>query len=157
MPKRHEYIEIVSDELTERKLLLRRLMGGFKLSNRRWYSWLFLTLCIGFFAAAYKLTGNDLKIEWAISALGAAGGLTTFLYTQHLQETRLFTELFQRFNERFDNLNQQLNAMVEIPTNVIREEDHQVLMDYFNLCAEEHLYYDAGYIDEAVWRSWAEE
>jgi hypothetical protein len=33
-------------------------------------------------------------------------------------------------------------------------EDRQVLMDYFNLCAEEYLYFNAGYIDTSVWKSW---
>jgi hypothetical protein len=30
------------------------LMGGFKLSNRRWYPWLFLLLCILFLVFAYE-------------------------------------------------------------------------------------------------------
>jgi hypothetical protein len=130
-------------------------MGGFKLGNRRWYPWLFLVLCIGLFAAAYEFGGKDLKLQWAISALGAAGGLTTFLYTQHLQETRLFTELFQGFNARYNAVNQRLNEIRETSIKGIGDDDRQILMDYFNLCAEEYLYYNAGYIDEAVWRSWA--
>lgn len=32
--------------------------------------------------------------------------------------------------------------------------DKQVLFDYFNLCAEEYLYYKTGFIDEEVWASW---
>jgi hypothetical protein len=135
-------------------LVSQRLLGGFQLGNRRWYPWLFLTLCVGFFAVAYHISGKDLKVEWVVSSLGAAGGLTTFFLTQHLQETRLFTELFQRFNARYDELNQRLNAIVDVGDEEISHDDRQVLMDYFNLCAEEYLYFKAGYIDVSVWKSW---
>ena len=36
----------------------------------------------------------------------------------------------------------------------LSQESQQLLMDYFNLCAEEYLYFRSGYIDEDVWRSW---
>jgi hypothetical protein len=129
-------------------------MGGFRLRNRRWYPWLFLALFAGLFVVARALSGTELRIEWVISILGGAGGLTTILYTQHLQETRLFSDLFKEFNARYNELNNQLNRIVETSDTGIHGEDRQSLMDYFNLCAEEYLYYQAGYIDEAVWESW---
>lgn len=129
-------------------------MGGFRLGNRRRYPWLFVLLCFGLLVVAYELGGKDLKIEWAVSILAGIGGLTTFLYTQHLQETRLFTELFKDFNERYNALNHRLNAIAEIAEAGVQGEDRQVLVDYFNLCAEEYLYFNAGYIDTAVWSSW---
>jgi hypothetical protein len=135
-------------------LLPRQLIGGFHLGNRKWYPWLFLALCAAFFAVAYQVAGRSLKIEWVISILAAAGGLTTFLYTQHLQETRLFTELFQQFNARYAGLNERLSAIAESRGEGMSREDRQVLMDYFNLCAEEYLYFNAGYIDDSVWKSW---
>jgi hypothetical protein len=27
-------------------------------------------------------------------------------------------------------------------------------VDYFNLCAEEHLFHEAGYIYDPIWESW---
>ncbi len=33
-------------------------------------------------------------------------------------------------------------------------EDTQVLYDYFNLSAEEYLYFKSGYIDGEVWAAW---
>jgi hypothetical protein len=138
----------------EGKLISQRWIGGFRLSNRRWYPALFVLLCAGFLSAAYLLGAKELKIEWVISGLGGAGGLTTFLYAQHLQETRLFTELFQAFNQRYNNLNQRLNAIAESAGIEIGSEDRQVLFDYFNLCGEEYLYFRAGYIDGSAWQSW---
>lgn len=92
-------------------MVSQRLTGGFRLSNRRWYPWVFVLLCTVFLLLAYDLGGKQLKMEWVVSVLGGAGGLTTFLYSQHLQETRLFTELFRVFNERYDRLNQRLNEL----------------------------------------------
>lgn len=135
-------------------MLPRHLIGGFHLGNRKWYPWLFLVLCAAFFAVAYQVAGQSLKIEWVISILAAAGGLTTFLYTQHLQETRLFTELFQQFNKRYGDMNERLSVIAQSMSGGISREDRQVLMDYFNLCAEEYLYFSAGYIDDSVWNSW---
>ena len=135
-------------------MLSQRVTGGFRLSNRRWYPWVFLLLCAMFFSVAYQLGGRELKIEWVVSVLGGVGGLTTFLYSQHLQETRLFTELFQVFNERYDRLNQDLNEIATSASTELSREHQQVLMDYFNLCAEEYLYFRSGYIDHDVWRSW---
>jgi hypothetical protein len=130
-------------------------MGSFRLGNRRWYPWLFVLLCLGLLVVAYEVGGKDLKIEWAVSILAGIGGLTTFLYTQHLQETRLFTDLFKDFNERYNALNRQLNAIADVAETGVQGEDGQILVDYFNLCAEEYLYFNAGYIDTAVWSSWA--
>jgi hypothetical protein len=135
-------------------LMSQRLTGGFRLSNRRWYPWVFLLLSTFFILLAYELGGRQLKIEWVVSVLGGAGGLTTFLYSQHLQETRLFTELFQTFNTRYDRLNQHLNEIAASDGTGLSTESQQLLMDYFNLCAEEYLFFRSGYIDEDVWRSW---
>jgi hypothetical protein len=89
-----------------------------------------------------------------VSVLAVAVTFTTFLYNQHLQETRLFKELFKEFNERYDRLNSQLNKIKETAENRIHGDNRQTLMDYFNLCGEEYLYFKAGYIDEAVWTAW---
>lgn len=132
-----------------------RLAGGFRLNNRRWYPWIFILLCTVFLLLAYVLGGRQLKIEWVVSVLGGAGGLTTFLLSQHLQETRLFTELFKAFNERYDRINQRLNELASSGGTSLDMDSQQLLMDYFNLCAEEYLYYRSGYIDEDVWQSWA--
>jgi len=132
----------------------RFLTGGFKLGNRRWYPWLFAILCGVLVATGHFVGEVNLKSEWVIAAVGAAGGVTTFLYSQHLQETRLFADLFKQFNERYDGFNAKLNHVVENAKSPIRGDDLQCLMDYFNLCAEEYLYFKAGYIDETVWQSW---
>jgi len=83
------------------------------------------------------------------------GGFVAFLYTQHLQQSRLFKELFTEFNQRYNELNEGLNDIRGRPEGApLKPEDTKTLFDYFNLCGEEFLFFRAGYIDLDVWRSW---
>lgn len=78
-----------------------------------------------------------------------------FLYSQHLQQSRLFKQLFTEFNGRYDKLNQPLNEIRDRPSGaLLNPEDRKVLFDYFNLCTEQYLFFRAGYIDKNVWGSW---
>jgi hypothetical protein len=67
----------------------------------------------------------------------------------------MFVSLFEKFNTRYDGLNEKLNAIISRPIDSpLVAENITTLYDYFNLCAEEYLYYEAGYIDEKVWQAW---
>ena len=81
---------------------------------------------------------------------------TTSSKNKNSTKLRLTKELFIEFNHRYDGLNDRLNA-------IIREQDHRkeltpcernTLYDYFNLCAEEHLFHTLGYIDPNIWSAW---
>jgi hypothetical protein len=77
------------------------------------------------------------------------------LYSQHNQNTERFIDLFRDFNAQYDGLNNRLNALLLRDGNlVLTAEDEQLLYDYYNLCAEEFLYFKSGYIDTEVWQSW---
>ena len=83
-------------------------------------------------------------------------GVLAFCYfaqTQKLAEMTLFKELFTDFNRRYDTLNERL-AVIAGHDKVLDAPTQQVIVDYFNLCAEEYLWYSEGYIHEEVWRSW---
>lgn len=95
------------------------------------------------------------------AALGAVGiGIWSFAYgvqKQHLEEVRLFRELFKEFNERYDQQNEKLNRIYceEQPDNTpFTPEQKDILYNYFNLCGEEHLYFQKGFIYPEVWQSW---
>lgn len=109
-----------------------------------------LVLFVGFKADADSKT-----------VLGLAGGIAAayaFIYKQSLDDTRFFRELFREFNERFEKKNQALNGIRERangdPAFALEPGDTDTLMDYFNLCAEEYLYFKSGFIDPEVWQSW---
>ena len=93
--------------------------------------------------------------ELLLGVIAAIAGFFYFLYKQHLDETKLFKELFVEFNRRYDCLNNRLNKIVSSEaTGALNDEERGVVFDYFNLCAEEHFFHNAHYIDETVWNAW---
>jgi len=124
------------------------------LHNRRWYPSIFL---IGFAAviAAWFHFAAGHRPGLLVSAIGGIAGFTYFMYRQHLDETKLFKELFAEFNARYDALNDDLNTILfGPPEGSLSADERKHLFSYFNLCAEEHFFYQAGYIDLRVWESW---
>ena len=72
-----------------------------------------------------------------------------------LEEDSLFRELFREFNQRYDLLNKDMNRIhEENGEGQLGQEDTATLYKYFNLCAEEYLYYKKGYIYPEVWEAW---
>jgi hypothetical protein len=76
--------------------------------------------------------------------------ISFFVQQQRLAEMNLFRELITSFNTRYDQLNDRLMRMRHEEDG----SDYQAVWDYFNLCAEEFLFYSEGYIHPRVWRSW---
>lgn len=127
----------------------------FSLRRRSAYPWWFgaltITVIVGFFLIPDQLPSAQVLL----SVIGGLAAFFHFLYSQHNSNTDRFIKLFQEFNARFDKLNDHLNRICMSPTIPISDgKDLQVLYDYFNLCAEEYLYFKSGYIDQEVWKSW---
>jgi hypothetical protein len=121
--------------------------ASFHLVKRSRYPRLFLLLAIAANAVLFFGLQSPKAFELSIPATGVIAGFVYFLYSQHLQETRLFADLFREFNKRYDELNDNLNEIVTRPPQpLLSNKDKQLLYDYFNLCAEEYLYYNAGSI-----------
>jgi hypothetical protein len=125
-----------------------------RLRNRVWYP----VVLFMFFAAAivsWFCIPSAHRPEVLIPAVGGVGGFLYFLYQQHLNETKLFKELFIEFNRRYDDLKFALNAIVLDPSEgPFSSGEREKVFNYFNLCAEEYFFYNAGYIDHDVWSSW---
>lgn len=98
--------------------------------------------CIGWYDKPYVIGG----------IVASVLSFFYFVQRQRLEETRLFKELFTSFNERYDKLNDKL-ATIERNT-AFDDATRDTLIDYFNLCAEEYLFYEEGYILHDVWRAW---
>jgi hypothetical protein len=87
------------------------------------------------------------------SVVAATLGFCYFVQQQKLAETTLFKQLFSEFNARYDGMNGRLAAIANL--GIAPDENEKVeVVDYFNLCAEEYLFYKEGYIHPEVWRSW---
>src|SRR5438477_254599 len=124
---------------------------AFKLHRKRFFPYVFVGLALAVAAIAIAL-GDKIGSEWLLSVVGALAAFVYFLYQRHLEDTKLFKELFVEFNARYDKLNNELNRIRALTE--LEPADTKILFDYFNLCAEEFLFYEAEYIDEKVWQSW---
>ncbi len=85
--------------------------------------------------------------------VAAALGLFYFLHQNHLQTARFCKELVTDFNKRYDAVNNRLQLLVR-KEGAFSDDETLAFVDYFNLCAEEHLFHEAGYIYEQIWESW---
>jgi hypothetical protein len=90
-----------------------------------------------------------------VLAVSASAGFVYFLYQQNHQDTVIFFNLFEKFNSRYNKLNEHLceiyNRSPDLP---LEKQQINILIDYFNLCAEEFMFYQAGYVDERAWNAW---
>jgi hypothetical protein len=88
-------------------------------------------------------------------AVGAILGLCYFVLKQHSEEIRLVKELFTAFNARYDTMNERLYTLRDAPAEQpLTPDEVTFLYDYFNLCAEEYLFYRKGFIYPEVWLAW---
>lgn len=88
-------------------------------------------------------------------AILAAGGTAYFIDKSYQAEKHEFLELFRQFNGRYYKLRPSLDRIACQSASVeLSSKDKEVLVEYFNLCGEEFLFYETGFIDEGVWNSW---
>lgn len=115
------------------------------------YWWL---LCIVITSTSTILIVLKEPLTTIVTVIGALLSLIYFLQKQKLEELRLFRELFKEFNERYDAMNEQLAKILESKEVEVSAQEKETLIDYFNLCGEEYLYFIRGYIDPIVWEAW---
>ncbi len=127
----------------------------FSLHRKRAYPWLFACCAVVALVAFPLLPTKAQSPELLLSLVGSIAAFVHFLYAQHNSNTERFIQLFREFNARYDKLNDRLNVIAQRTGEpIVDVTDFQHLYDYFNLCAEEHLFAEAGYIDRDVWASW---
>lgn len=118
---------------------------------------------------------------WVATIVGLITLLFAFMRQKH-NDMSVFFQLFEKFNHRYDELNLYMNTINEItsdeellgkhprihPFEVVgkhmndklrerlfsRKAVENVLDDYLNLCAEEHLAYINGYIPPSIMSYW---
>jgi hypothetical protein len=129
-----------------------------KIKSRNYYAPCFILSCI-ITIFLYAILLNRLFPNQLLTIISMIGAFYAFLYSQNRQQTQLFKELFTEFNLRYNNMNDSLTEIIRKLKNNkknLSHKDYKILIDYINLCAEEYLYYSAGYIDENVWNTWLE-
>jgi len=96
-------------------------------------------------------------LPWQALAAIEAGVVSFALgaQKQQLEEIRLFKDLFETFNKRYDALNKELNRIYRQPADLpLGDDETDTLFNYFNLCAEEFFYFQEGFIHPEVWQAW---
>lgn len=126
-------------------------MNGVKKVLFRHYWWAGPGLGVAVGAVLWPVAGD--KSATALAVLATVLSVAFFVQQQKLAEIQLFRQLVVDFNKRYDGLNDALQRIVR--DGIASEEDRMAVLDYFNLCAEEYLFYDEGYIDARVWKAWA--
>lgn len=94
------------------------------------------------------------SVSTVVSVGGTLLSIIYFLQKQKIEELRVFRELFKEFNDRYDRLNEHLDAILKSERIELLSEEKNILIDYFNLCGEEYLYFRKGYIDPVIWSAW---
>ncbi len=104
----------------------------------------------------YVLVG---KLELSVTIFAGGITLSVSLRQNRIENDRMFKELFLMFNEKYDK--RFNNRLLEIdkkttkdPNYQLSEDEHALVIDYLNLCAEEYLWFWKGRIDRKVWDSW---
>ena len=88
-----------------------------------------------------------------VTAIGGLWALAVYLRGRHAADVRLVKELLTEFNRRYDKLGSDLQF--DISKNGDFEKETELkFVRYFNLCAEEWLFWKAGYIYDPVWKAW---
>jgi len=104
-------------------------------------------------AVSLGLTKN-LTFDSLLPILAATLSALYFLQKQKLEELKTFREIFEACNERYREMNEKLDQIMAITKGSLDENEQKTLNEYFNLCAEEYLYFSRGYIFPEVWRAW---
>lgn len=93
--------------------------------------------------------------EWP-ALLAVLGGLLSgslIVQKQNLDELKLVHDLFKDFNARYDKCNAELQRVASEGFSD-SDDKRALVVDYFNLCAEEYWWFKTGHLPEDIWQSW---
>lgn len=116
-------------------------------SNKELIQILMLFLILGI--VLFSITS---KWELILSVVGVGITLAFGVSQSKLANDRMFKELFTEFNQRYNNLNDDLQRITL--EGELNHSDSLKIIDYFNLCAEEYMWFRKSRISCEVWDSW---
>lgn len=103
--------------------------------------WLFVWECI--------------EIEVFIAFIGLTFTAYLGILKQTIEDDRVFKELFTSLNARYSNqINDLMNELQLNNRKELEPNEELQIIDYFNLCSEEFLWYSKGRIPLKVWKAW---
>jgi hypothetical protein len=123
------------------------------MKNSHITAWVLFLLGLGVGAIFYGTFPEVRKPELVFTWVAGCWAVTHFQHQHHLERSRFFCERFNRFNERYNEMNNRLDLIVNA-AGIVTPEARGLIVDYFNLCAEEYVFHQRGYIPDDVWSSW---
>jgi hypothetical protein len=87
------------------------------------------------------------------SIIAVALGFCYFVQRQRVSRMSIFRKLFKDFNHRYDDMNDRL-AQIAATKDSLHVDTRQKIVDYFNLCGEEYLFFTEGFIHAKAWQAW---
>jgi len=119
---------------------------------KRW-KWSILFVIIVFIIIVLFAFDN-IKIETFLASLGVTITAYLGILRQKIDDDKVFRELFNSFNQRYsDQINDEFNKLM-IPSESLEPPNKLLIIDYFNLCSEEFLWYKKGRIPNDIWKAW---
>lgn len=110
-------------------------------------------LVVAFYVLFFCL--EEKKAEVYISVIAAILALYFGLLKHQISNDEMFLTIFSDFNSIYNNdFNDLLN---ELRTNVkweLTQKEVNLIIDYFNLCAEEYLWFKKGRLPKDIWNAW---
>src|ERR1017187_6181495 len=91
--------------------------------------------------------------EVLIAAVGGLWALAFYFHQRHAEDARFLKELMSEFNTRYGAMNDELQAAIWSKSE-FKEAQILKFIDYFNLCAEEWVFCELGYIQGSIWLAW---
>lgn len=102
-----------------------------------------------------KDSGGVITFEIFAGILGSLFAAYFGTLKQTIDNDKVFKDLFKSFNSRYSNqINDLLNRIRIDKTYEITGSDKLLIIDYFNLCAEEFLWFRKGRIPYKIWKAW---
>lgn len=82
-------------------------------------------------------TASSLDWKLVVTTVSVGLSLIYFVQKQKLEEVHLFNGLFEKFNQRYDRLNERLAEIDNVDSEIgLTNEEKAILVDYFNLCGK---------------------
>lgn len=118
--------------------------------------WITLLALVLYMASAIIIVcAGETKLELLISCFAIITSLYFGALKHQISNDELFHKLFVSFNERYDDkLNDLLNEIKLHPLKELDDKETNLVIDYFNLCAEEYLWYKKGRLPKDIWKAW---
>ncbi|EAZ83052.1 hypothetical protein [Algoriphagus machipongonensis] len=114
----------------------------------------FITL-IAFILVLILYSIERIEFNLFIGSLGTIVTIYFGLIRFQIENDKIFKELFTSFNGKYDEkFNDLINELKTDPDKTLEQGEINLIIDYFNLCAEEYLWFSKGRIPKSVWRAW---